>query len=66
MSSYGKTEVEAETKKLARNDARVAAYTAEVALYGATSLRGTPYEAKRVEAVADAAKSTDIIAIIDV
>ena len=65
MSSYGATEVVAETKKKAHNDAAVIAYTAEVALYGATSLRGTEYEAKRVAAVAAAAKNVTIIAIID-
>lgn len=66
MSSYGKTEVEAETKKESENANRVTAYTKEVALYGATSLRGAPYEVKRLEAVAENAKNTSIIAIIDV
>lgn len=65
MSSYGKTEVESETKKETDNDSRVVSYTAEVALYGATSLRGAPYEVKRLEAVAEAAKNGTIIAIID-
>ena len=65
MSSYGNTEVEAETKKETDNDSAVVAYTAEVALYGATSVRGTEYEAKRVAAVAAAAKNGTIIAIID-
>ena len=65
MSSYGNTEVEAETKKETANDLAVIAYTAEVALYGATSVRGTEYEAKRVAAVADAAKNGLTIAIID-
>jgi hypothetical protein len=65
MSSYGNDEVEAETKKKAHNDAAVIAYTLEVAHYGATSVRGTEYEAKRAAAVIDAAKNVSTIAIID-
>lgn len=60
------TGVQIETKRETVNDERVTQYTLEVARAGgATTVRGAPYEVKRVEAVAEAAKNGTIIAIID-
>jgi hypothetical protein len=65
--STNNTGVQVETKRETVNDDRAAQYTAEVAKAGgALTVRGIPYEVKRLEAVAEAAKNGTIIAIIDV
>lgn len=64
--STNNTGVQVETKRETVNDERVTQYTLEVARAGgALTTRGAPYEVKRLEAVAEAAKNGTIIAIID-